>query len=99
MNEAGKIGIGCDILIKMNNEINEYVEVKSSRFDKKEFYRMSGSQWALAHRLYNEGRGNSYFIFVARKVFDKSPIICPIQNPIKKWKDGKLFASPVNFEF
>lgn len=98
LNEAGKKGIGCDILIKQGEEIIKYIEVKSTKTKGKEFYSVSGYQWALAHKNYNLSIGNNYSIYVVTDVLGDNPPIIPIDNPIKKWKDGKLRANPVNIE-
>lgn len=93
-----KQGTGCDIIIKRADEIIEYIEVKSTETDSRTLYQVTGNQWALAHRLFNEKRGNDYKIFVVRKVFDINPTVTEIVNPIRLWKDGLLKAHPVNFE-
>ena len=98
LNEAGKKGIGCDILIKQGDEIIKYIEVKSTKTTGKAYYSVSGFQWALAHKNYNLSLGNNYSIYVVTNVLSDNPPIIPIDNPIKKWKEGKLRANPVNIQ-
>lgn len=99
LNDKERKGYGCDILIEKNEEIFSYIEVKSSKNKGKEYYSVSGFQWALAYKIYNQSIGNNYWIYVVTDVLSNNPKITPIQNPIKKWKDGKLKANPVNIEF
>ena len=93
-----KHGTGCDIIIRNAAEIIEYIEVKSTETNTRTLFQVSGTQWALAHKLFNERRGNDYKIFVVRNVFGNKPTVTEIVNPIKKWKDGELRAHPVNFD-
>jgi len=98
LNETGKKGIGCDILIKQGELVIKYIEVKSTKNTGKEYYSVSGYQWSLAYKSYDLGIGNNYTIYVVTNVLSDKPTITPIDNPIKKWKDGKLRANPVNIE-
>jgi hypothetical protein len=99
LNETDKKGIGCDILIKMGEQIHKYIEVKSTKTNGKEYYSVSGYQWSLAYKNYSQSVGNNYSIYVVTNVLNEKPTITVIDNPIKKWKDGLLRAHPVNIEF
>lgn len=99
LNETDKKGIGCDILIKMGEQIHKYIEVKSTKTNGKEYYSVSGYQWSLAYKNYSQSVGNNYSIYIVTNVLNEKPTITVIDNPIKKWKDGKLRAHPVNIEF
>lgn len=98
LNTDRKKGIGCDILIKNEETIYEYIEVKSSKLVKKELFPVNGYQWSLAQKVFKEGEGNKYFFYVVKDVLSEIPKVTPIKNPIKKWKDGELRAHPVNLE-
>jgi hypothetical protein len=98
LNTEGKKGIGCDILIKNEETIYEYIEVKSSKLVKKDLFPVNGYQWSLAQKVFKQGEGNKYFFYVVKDVLSDKPKVTPIKNPIKKWKDGELRAHPVNLE-
>ena len=98
LNEEGKTGIGCDILIKNEETILEYIEVKSSKLSDKELFPVNGYQWALAQKTYKRGEGNKYYFYVVKDVLSHNPRVTQIKNPIKKWKEGLLRAHPVNLE-
>ena len=98
LNADGKKGIGCDILIKNEETIYEYIEVKSSKLVKKDLFPVNGYQWSLAQKVFKRGEGNKYFFYVVKDVLSEKPKVTPIKNPIKKWKDGEIRAHPVNLE-
>lgn len=98
LNESGKKGIGCDILIKEGENIIEYVEVKSTKLETKDLFPVNGYQWSLAQKVFKEGEGNKYYFYVVKDVLSTTPKVTRIKNPIKKWKDGELRAHPVNIE-
>ncbi len=98
LNNEGKKGIGCDILIKNEETIYEYIEVKSSKLVKKDLFPVNGYQWSLAYKIFKQGEGNKFFFYVVKDALNAKPIVTPIKNPIKKWKDGELKAHPVNLE-
>ncbi len=98
LNKEGKKGIGCDILIKNEEEIYEYIEVKSSKLVKKGLFPVTGYQWSLAYKIFNQGEGNKYSFYIVKDVLGATPKITQIKNPIKKWKDGELRAHPINLE-
>jgi len=99
LNDSNRKGFGCDILIKVGENIQKYIEVKSTKSKGKEYYSVSGFQWALAHKNYSQSVGNKYCIYIVTDVLNDKPGITLIENPIKKWKEGKLKANPVNIEF
>lgn len=99
LNDSNRKGYGCDILIKVGEDIQKYIEVKSTKSKGKEYYSVSGFQWALAHKNYSQSVGNKYCIYIVTDVLNDKPSITLIENPIKKWKEGKLRANPVNIEF
>jgi hypothetical protein len=98
MNCNGEISEGFDLLIKENGEIKEYIEVKSKSGDTKELLLVTGTQWEYARRLYLEGKGDMYRIYVVSKAGKTDSSIHRIINPFKKWLEGKLYAHPVHLE-
>jgi Holliday junction resolvase-like predicted endonuclease len=93
LNENGKTGIGADIVVqdKTNKEIIKLVEVKSTTGLKGSEQRISGVQWETARK-----EGDLYWMYCVYNV-KNNPEVIRIQNPIQKWKDGLLFADPVDF--
>lgn len=98
LNKEGKKGIGCDIIIKNEELIHEYIEVKSTKLTDKDLFPVNGYQWSLAQKVFKAGEGNKYFFYIIKDVLGEKPKVTPIKNPIKKWKDGELRAHPVNLE-
>lgn len=98
LNKEGKKGIGCDIIIKNEEQIHEYIEVKSTKLTDKDLFPVNGYQWSLAQKVFKEGQGNKYFFYIIKDVLGEKPKVTPIKNPVKKWKDGELRAHPVNLE-
>lgn len=98
LNTEDKKGIGCDILIKNEDAILEYIEVKSSKLVEKDLFPVNGYQWLLAQKIYKSGQGNKFHFYIVKDVFGAKPKVTSIKNPIKKWKDGEIRAHPVNLE-
>jgi hypothetical protein len=98
LNSETQKGFGCDFWVKKNDEIIEYIEVKSTKEKGKDLYPVNGFQWSSAYKLYKEGRGNTFYFYIVRNALTEKPTVTVIRNPIKLWKDGKLHAHPVNLE-
>lgn len=98
LNNKNKKGIGCDIIIKKDDEEIEYIEVKSTKLEDKDFFPINGYQWSFANKLFNARQGNKYSFYIVKNVLGKKAKFTKIKNPIKKWKDGELRAHPVNLE-
>lgn len=91
-------GRGCDFIISLNGEKSRYIEVKSTSENEHQLHRITGRQWELARKLYDNGNGDQYWIY---RVFNAGKVnarILTIQNPIELWKAGKLYAHPINLE-
>jgi hypothetical protein len=97
LNNSGKIGVGCDFIIKKKGEIYRLVEVKSTTEKFGQTLSISGTQWEVARNFFNENDGDKYWIYCVFKAGTENAEIVKIRNPIEKWKDGKLLAHPVNF--
>ena len=98
LNENGNIGKGHDFVIKNSGNEIKYIEVKSKTLEEPELIEITGTQWEWARKLYEEGNGDKYNIYVVSNAGNKNAKITSIKNPIKLWKEGKLKAHPVNFE-
>jgi hypothetical protein len=93
LNKDGKIGKGADVVVKdkTSGKTIKLVEVKSTTGLKGSEQRISGVQWETARK-----EGDLYWIYCVYNV-KNNPEVVRIQNPIQKWKDGLLFADPVDF--
>ncbi len=91
-------GRGCDFVVSVNGDESRYIEVKSTSEDEFQLLRITGTQWELARKLYDNHKGQQYWIYRVFNAGKSSARIITIQNPIELWKDGKLYAHPVNVE-
>jgi hypothetical protein len=99
LNKYQDKGKGCDFIIKKNGMETEYIEVKAKRHEDEELIEVTGTQWEFARSLYDKNEGDKYFFFVVMNAGEKDNVwVRRIQNPIKLWKEGKLYAHPVNFK-
>jgi hypothetical protein len=98
LNENGDSGKGYDISIVSDGKEIEYIEVKSKTDSDPQLLEITGTQWEFARKLYNENEGDKYKIYVVSNAGTEGAKIGIIKNPIKLWKEGKLYAHPVNFK-
>lgn len=96
-NKHGNKGIGYDFLIRNNEKIVEYIEVKAKTSENLELVEMTGAQWELARELFYKKRGEEYSLYVVLlNAGVKEAKIKLINNPFSMWKEGKIEAHPVN---
>ncbi len=98
LNQNGDVGKGYDFLILKDNEEILYIEAKSKIDEKPKLISITGTQWEWARKLHNQNQGDKYRIYVVSGAGTTKAKYRQIKNPIKKWKEGKLKAHPVNFE-
>jgi hypothetical protein len=97
LNKGGNVGKGYDFVIKNNSEEIRYIEVKTKTIDEPELIEITGTQWEFARTLYDKNEGNKYWIYVVLNA-GRDAKINMIKNPIKLWKEGKLYAHPIHFK-
>ena len=97
LNEHGSSGVGADFEITKENEIVRLIEVKSTTGEFGHTLSISGTQWEIARTYFKENNGDKYWIYCVFNAGTENAEIVKIKNPIKKWKDGKLLAHPINF--
>lgn len=99
LNKDSDRGIGYDIVILKDSEDFEYIEVKTKTDANNRLISITGTQWEFARKLYNSDNGNKYLIYVVTNAGGNvgEAKIRVIRNPIKLWKEGKLYAHPINF--
>lgn len=98
LNNEGDVGKGCDFILKINNSASEYIEVKTKVGTAEELIAITGTQWEFARKLEIEGEGEKYCIYLVANAGTSSATIQKLRNPIKLWKEGMLYAHPVNFK-
>lgn len=86
-----------DFVSKENGTEVEYIEVKTKLGSHEELIEITGKQWESARTLYSRDEGNKYSIYVISNAGQSSAKIMKPYNPIELWKEGKLYAHPVNF--
>ncbi|MDR3115937.1 MAG: DUF3883 domain-containing protein [Treponema sp.] len=93
LNKNGETGKGVDFVVKCktSDKIIKLIEVKSTTGLRGSEQRISGVQWETARK-----EGDLYWIYCVYNI-KNDPVVVRIQNPIQKWKDGLLFADPVDF--
>ncbi len=98
LNNEKNVGVGYDFSIVRNGKEIEYIEVKSKIDNTPQLIEITGAQWEFARKLYNENEGEKYKIYVVSAAGSRKAKIGIINNPIKLWKEGKLYAHPVQFK-
>lgn len=98
LNKPGNTGKGYDFVIKKNGIEIEYIEVKTKVQEAEELIEVTGTQWEFARKLYENDEGEKYLLYVVSNAGKSNAEIKILRNPIKLWKDGKLYAHPVNFK-
>jgi len=99
LNIKSNIGKGYDFVIKKGGIESEYIEVKTKVGGEEELIEITGTQWEFARKLFNRKEGNKYWIYVVNNAGQSNTKIRRFQNPIKLWKDGRLYAHPIHFKF
>jgi len=98
LNKRNDRGIGYDLVIKKYGSEVEYIEVKTKTQEGKELIEVTGTQWEFARKLFEQNEGEKYSFYVVLNAGKENAEIHILRNPIKLWKEGKLYAHPVNFK-
>ncbi len=99
LNIKKEIGKGCDFVIKREDKEIEYIEVKTTTEGKEAFIEITGTQWEFARKLFNKGEGDKYIIYRVFNAGQKSNTqIKRLENPIKLWNEGRLYAHPIHLK-
>ncbi|MDD5638243.1 MAG: DUF3883 domain-containing protein, partial [Atribacterota bacterium] len=96
LNKLSNIGKGYDFVTKKNRKEIEYIEVKTKIHEDNELIQVTGPQWEFARKLYERREGEKYFIYLVTNAGKSNVSIKKIRNPIKLWKEGRLYAHPIN---
>ena len=98
LNKHQDRGRGHDFVVKKNGVEIEYIEVKTKTQEDAELIEVTGTQWEFARKLFDQDEGEKYSFYVVLNAGKENTEIHKLQNPIKLWKEGKLYAHPVNFK-
>jgi len=98
LNKNGDTGKGYDFVISSNGIEFEYIEVKTKKSEDMEFISITGTQWEFARKLYDMGDGDKYRFYVVKNAGSENAAIKILTNPTKLWKEGKIYAHPVNIK-
>lgn len=98
LNKDHDRGKGCDFVIRKDGTEIRYIEVKAKTQETGELIEVTGTQWEFARKLFEQNEGEKYSFYVVLNTGQANPRIKIRKNPIKLWKEGKLYAHPVNFK-
>lgn len=98
LNKHSNKGKGCDFIVKKNGDEIEYIEVKAKTQEDAELIEVTGTQWEFARKLFEQNEGEKYAFYVVLNAGTKDAKIEIKRNPTKLWKEGRLYAHPVNFK-
>jgi hypothetical protein len=98
LNKHHNTGKGYDFVVKKTGIEIEYIEVKTKVQEAEELIEVTGTQWEFARKLHEQGEGEKYSLYVVINAGKSNVGIKRLRNPIKLWKDGKLYAHPINFK-
>ena len=93
----GDVGKGYDFIMVVDDVETEYIEVKTKTGTSEELILITGTQWEFARMLEIGNEGEKYCIYLVANAGTSKATIQKIRNPAKLWKEGKLYAHPVNF--
>lgn len=91
-------GKGYDFVVRKNKTEMDYIEVKTKIGESEELIEVTGTQWEFARKLFDRNEGEKYCFYIVTNAGKNDAKIYELRNPIKLWKDGKLYAHPVNFK-
>jgi hypothetical protein len=98
LNKHHDMGKGYDFVVKKNEAEIKYIEVKAKTQEAEELIDATGTQWEFARKLFEQNEGEKYSFYVVLNTGEANARILRRKNPIKLWKEGKLYAHPVKFK-
>ena len=98
LNKHQDKGKGYDFVIRKKETETDYIEVKTKIEESEELIEVTGTQWEFARKLFDQNEGEKYYFYVVLNAGKENAQIHILKNPIKLWKEGKLYAHPINFK-
>jgi len=98
LNKHQDKGKGYDFVVRKNGVETGYIEVKTKTQEVAELIEVTGTQWEFSRKLFDQNEGEKYSIYVVFNAGKENAQINILNNPIKLWKEGKLYAHPINFK-
>ncbi|RKX92374.1 MAG: hypothetical protein DRP84_10145 [Spirochaetes bacterium] len=92
LNKNVESGEPYDIIIIENGK-EYFIEVKSTKDDKKSFFEVSREQWKRMKE-----KGNNFYIYRVYSIGAEKPKIEEIPDPVKLWKEDKIEAYPIRIK-
>jgi len=92
LNKNDDRGVGYDIEL-IEDDITNYIEVKSTITEKKDWFEVSRAQWELMQKA-----GNNFWIYRVYNIDAETPRLTKIQNPAKLWQEGNITAYPIRIQ-
>ena len=92
LNKNDDRGVGHDIEL-IENDITNYIEVKSTITEKKDWFEVSRAQWELMQKA-----GNNFWIYRVYNIEVETPKLTKIRNPAKLWQEGNITAYPIRIQ-
>ncbi len=87
---------GYDIVVKKNGEEIEFIEVKTREDKNPSLFSVTGTQWEFAKALHERGKGEKYKIYVVSSAGTPRAKYRVLSDPYGMWKEGRIYAHPVN---
>lgn len=97
-NTETSLSEGYDFLVKQDGEIIRYIEVKATSETRKTAFEVSERQWRVAVTLWEKKRGEQYELWFVHGALTAGPTYTTIINPVERWRNGELGATPVLIE-
>ncbi len=96
LNSISDTGKGYDIVVRKNGEEVEFIEVKTKKDETPILFSVTGTQWEFAKALHEKGKGEKYKIYVVSSAGTQKAKYRVLSDPYGMWKEGKIYAHPVN---
>lgn len=77
----------------IENDTTHYIEVKSTKTEKMDWFDVSKGQWELMQE-----KGDKFWIYRVSSTGTKKVKLVKIENPAKLWRDGGIVAHPIRIQ-
>lgn len=77
----------------IENDTTHYIEVKSTKTEKRDWFDVSKGQWGLMQE-----KGDKFLIYRVSGAGTEKVKLVTIRNPAKLWRDGGIVADPIRIQ-